>query len=568
MKRVLLLMIPALIVYQFIGHYYWNYFAGPFRYGFFVVLAACTLPYLFAFAAPGDRTEVPGSRPGLLALVLALVAVLWVVLAYPWIAMPPHIYGDETHHFHRVLEEMTWWRGLADGQAPSFPGPWFVFYPALGYLPTVILGGLFHWTFSTESVTVMRMSMAFWLLLTAFAAYRLVVELKLTSWWHECLVLILTLSVPVLYAYQVSFYIELPYVPLQLFSLLFALRYLRSETRADWVIAIGFAALGTLVRESVWPFALCLSTVLSLRALAQRRFFWGLWGPIAGLGPFVLYYAARYLYTNGGYDGSRLSFANLPQQDWPALFLSAPQYLGLGICLGVLGVVWALPRMSRQERLLVLAVCLPSLGLALLEYGIFEPGWMPWSRNYFLFVGPAILVFLVCAKYFLQAAGRIWAVALFLVCMVGNLYILHGLFGDDRYFHENEAVFNVEQVLKKAALPQGTVVYDCRPLFFQHVVAEQPINTCPYILGFLPWETIGNKYPQDARYILYYHFRNRVKLAIFVRRKRPAPPVSAEELGSEYRIIARVDDPFSQGEIGVTLIERLNAQKSDQANEN
>ena len=555
MMKALILVIPALIAYQFIGHQFWNYFSESLRYPFLLALAACSLPY-FAALRSTDAAPAHVSRPWLLVFAFTIVLLIWMVTVAPWVTLPPHVYGDEMHHFQRILEEIAWWRGRMQGEQPPFPGPWFVFYPALGYLPSVVSGAWLDWDFSTNAIAMARVSLAFWLMLTVVLSYRLVLEVNFSRKWHEYLVLALLLSWPLIYAYQLSIYVEFQYVPLQLISLLFALRYLRIGGRQAWIVAIGFAALSTLVRESSWPFALLLSSFLSARELLQKRYFWGAWGVIGGTLPFFLYFSARYLYTAGGHDGQRLSIAHLWQQDWLQLILMSPYYLSVGGCLAILAFAWTFAQTNRAERMLLAAVCVPSLALTLLEYGVFLPGWMPWSRNYLMLLAPLIVIVLISAKYVLERCNGKLASVVIAACLLSNAYVLHKALLDNRYFHENEAMFDVQGLLKDAGIPDTAVIFDCRPVFFRHVAELSQIkNVCPDTSGFFPWDVVKSRLPEEAQYVIYYHYHNR-SLPKALSKLPASDPVPQDD--SRFKVLSRRDDPFSGGAIGASLLKRRN----------
>lgn len=556
MMKALILVIPALIAYQFIGHQFWNYFGESLRYPFFIALAICSLPYFAALISREETAPVRISRPQLLIFALVIVSTIWMLAVTPWIALPPHIYGDETHHFQRILEEIGWWHGRLRGEALPFPGPWFVFYPSLGYLPSVALGAWFDWDFSTNAIAMARSSLAFWLVLTAVASYKLVLEVNFSRKWHEYLVLALLLSWPLMYAYQLSIYVEFQYVPLQLTSLFFALRYLRTGCHQAWIVAIGFAALSTLVRESSWPFALSISAFLSAREVFQKHYFWGSWGVIGGTLPFFLYFSARYLYTAGGHDGQRLSIAHLWQQDWLQLLLMSPYYLSVAGCLAILAFVWTFAQMNRAERMLLGAICVPSLTLTLLEYGVFLPGWMPWSRNYLMLLAPLIVIVLISSKYALERWNGRLATATIVACVALNAYVLLKPLVDNRYFHENEAIFDVQRLLKDARIPADAEIFDCRPEFFRHVSELSRVkNVCPGTSGFFPWNVVREQIPENAQYVLYYHYRNR-SLPKALSKQPTADPAPQED--ERFEVLSRRDDPFSGGVIGASLLKRRN----------
>jgi hypothetical protein len=191
-----------------------------------VAAPAVILPYLWAiFVREPSVTPLP--KVGWIEHILVFLvgAVLWAAFAAPLLGVQPHAYGDESHHLRRVLVEFTYWRTLFTSTPTPIDGPFFVFYPAVGYIPSIVLtwiGG--DGEYSQRSAAMVRAGMVVWYLASLYGTLAISRQLEFRTRLVRLAAVALVAFIPVLLAYQDSFYVELPYVPLQLAALYFAFR--------------------------------------------------------------------------------------------------------------------------------------------------------------------------------------------------------------------------------------------------------------------------------------------------------------------------------------------------------
>ncbi|MDB5775642.1 MAG: hypothetical protein JWP38_1775 [Herbaspirillum sp.] len=567
-------------VYQFIGHRIWRYlpYVSQDHTGLpiaIAVLLCMTLPFVFvkrlAHAANGFRFDRRADG-GLLLLLAAIAALNWLVFVSHWTTLPLHTYGDEFFHNERTLIEYNYWHDLLhpvpgkDGL--EFPSAHFIFYPSVAYFTTTILTWLQG---DPASIVYQRNALLIWLFPIPMAAYMLGRALEIARRLSFLFALALAVS-PLLASFMLSYYIEIPYISIELMALAWLVRGEKNQDAYALCLAVGLASVATLVRESTLPFAFFMvaaALYCSSRFSIERagKIALQAWFVFAGLMPCVLYSYAKLCYA--GPQSTRLAMTNLLHQDWWLLLTYGLLYLNPIVLLFALAA-WRF--IVRPKTRMLLVTMTAALVGTLFMYGMFEPGWMPWSRNYALLLAPTVALALAGLYWLADKFNSKVTQSILIGGSLVNLVFASLYFTDNRLFHENEAIFDLAPALAQLGQLKGTVkVYEHRPVFMRNQLVMPSnitlVNLAPEISTFMPLSDIESRLPSDARWILYYYYQNAAtpwKLRTASQKVREISPQlhpAAEALRSEmengnYVIRSLNNDPFSDGRTGVALLER------------
>jgi hypothetical protein len=559
-------------VYQFVGHLIWRYLpvVSQDQLGLpltAAILVCMALPLLLVKRTTHAANEFCFDRridTRLLLLLGVITALNWLIFASHWSALPLHTYGDEFFHNARTLIEYNYWRdvlhsfGTPQGaHFPSdFPSAHFIIYPSVAYFTTTILSLLQG---DPGSIVYQRHALLIWLLPIPIAAYILGRALEITRQSSFLFALALAVS-PLLASYTLSYYIEIPYISIELAALVWLVLGEKNHDAYALCLAVGLASVATLVRESTLPFAFFIVTASiycnsKLPISRIRKLTLSFWFVFAGLIPCLLYSYAKSAYS--GQHTARLAIVNFWRQDWTSLLTYGLVHLNIIMLLLALTSWLFIAR--RQTRTVIIAMTATLCG-TLMMYGLFETGWMPWSRNYALLFAPlnalALLgLYWVSTKFNVKVVRSVLIIAVF-----GNIAIAAMYFSDDRLFHENEAIFDLGPALANLGHLQGDVkVYEHRPEFMRNQFVMPAnvtvVNVAPEVNAFIPLKDIETFLPSDAHWILYYYYRN----VAAPQNLHSAPQAPRNEIeNGRYIVHSLSNDPFADGRTGVALLEKRN----------
>lgn len=565
-RLALAFAIPAAWTYQFVLHRTWIFYPAIAQDHLGMPLFAAAIVILsfplLLWKAIRPLQAVPilhwPSEYRWIGLLTMLAALNWLLVAWPWLGLPQHTYGDEFFHNIRTAFEFDYWHKLfiSGGRVPAdFPAAHFIFYPSLAYFTTTLLAWLQG---DAGSIVFQRQAQLFWLLPIPALTYVLGRLLDVARWPMLLFAAVIACS-PLLASFTISYYIELPYISIELASLIWLVTAWKKRDVHSMCMAVGFASLATLVRESTLPFAvvIALAAAWTIRGIMQdpisRRLLQG-WFLIAAILPCAVYSYARKLYA--GPDSTRLAIGNLPKQEWSSLLIYCAPYLNtVLLLLGLASLRWLLRSETRRPSLVLAS----ALAGTLLMYGMFLPGWMPWSRNYALLFVPVTGTCLL-GLYWLWATGRRrLASGMLAAAFICNITVSALWFKDNTLFHENEAMFDLAPALAILSSQPGQIsVYEHRPAF---MIQQLPLPANVKLINegkdsgtFLPWEELRDKLPAEARWVLYYYYENRSKPPVLNALKR-TPKLNTAEIDG-FTVRSAVDDPFSGGRTGVMLLMR------------
>jgi hypothetical protein len=265
----------------------------------------------------------------------------------------------------------------------------------------------------------------------------------------------------------------------------------------------------------------------------------------------------------GNMDGSRLSFHFLSEQNYFVFFQSSIFYLPW-IPIFIL-LPWSWKKLSKPSLYAVIIAVL-SFGAQLFLYGLFQPGWMPWSRNYLMFYGQILFIAWILSDE-LQGKTFKWLTPLALLIQVGFQLTLFPELKNNILFHENEIIYNYPAVFHQ--LSHNRLIKEC-----PEVVANVPLSKSeswrraeslfPPKIKF----TILRQLNQEPRFqnfkdflnevneqkvCLLYHYRKNITQIPFLSSNFNAERPDLDSL-KNFEVLIDFIDPISQGRNGILLL--------------
>lgn len=370
---------------------------------------------------------------------------------------------------------------------------------------------------------------------------------------------------PLAYSYLSNLYSDV-YIPI--FTLLgFISLYSFSKTNSwKWfVIGCGFFSLVVFLRQHMLPTFMVgilglLFFVFKNYGFTKRTIFLMILTLIVCVVPIFIYLITVTMFFHS--DAGRVSLSNVFEQDLYLFVLMFFVYIPSAFFIfyrsnafGWVGVF------------LLLSV-LGQLSL----YMLFEPGWMPWSRNYLSFSGQFIFFMLLAfsTEKKLICSLRKYYVAL--SAMV--LFSLSGIYSyknNDVLFGENENIMPYEEVLnyltnnmknEPSAFYFQVPVYG--PTAFHRLLdINGKYGALTYRFAFVKGPDIGNPYAFlnslscDAK-IVVLHWRSGASLPSIIRNTLFFEKYNPSS-GLPFEIVYEIASPLSEGRKGLMVVRRISS---------
>jgi hypothetical protein len=603
---------------QLAFHQLWLCIYSPtsWKMGFiFSILLSC-LPlsyagYLF-WKSPHLPTIKLDFKDILFIISLVFIGVVfWRFFSLKAIYYPIHTYGDEAFHMSRVQlmnsDFYSWVHYFFSSHTP--PPAYraeYMMYPALAYVPGVLWNIMLGHVNSPADQRAFLVVSYLAVVITTYILSRFIVKSRLISG----LFALLSISSALLLSYTMSFYIELHYVGVLLFS--FWLLALGTEKNSPEVIftAVFVSSLAPIIRESAigGTIGIVIAAMLwhYLQGKSEKKII-SRWLPcllylLVGLLPFSMYYTAKSNYSS--WDKTRTSFSFLTQQDYYSLFTYAFMYLGPLLILSsfILCIYFKratqhsssvidyfclkksslinegfhseqllsakLEHTSKPAHLYILLAAVVGIILELAIQAIFLPGFMPWTRNYLFYYAQFMVLSILCVNYFLQKKEskiKIFLIPLLVCSVFINTFIGNTYLKSNKWFHESEVVFDLRPIT--AYINEHRQQFENRSIYIywpEHF-PTYPESLLPNFIKlikipalkaeplFFSFERVQSALPKDARYILFYYLKNSAKPQAF----HNIPAVKRPQLSHfPYHVLIESIDPWSSGNNGVMLLEK------------
>jgi len=348
-------------------------------------------------SGPPDR---PGARQALIgAGVVALAAlVIWWLLIEGEIGRVPDTLNDEDHHMTAVLVIRDYLLGYLSLTGPTSiapPGVVWRYPPLFPLLNALIASGHDAW--------FIRVFLMPWYVAAAVGLYTFGLWLFRSMAAAILCGLLVAANGLMLTATTVYFLDIGPACMMVLLSAGLAWSAWHHDRRIYLFTAL-IAGMAPQTRDHILFSSLFSGVFLaSLYLVRQREKIarltaedWigaGLLLALAAL-PGLLYTALKTSFNN--IDASRLHLSNLPEQDYATFFIFLWVYMPPLVLAGVIWLIWWVVRRRPQRWLygdhLVVGALWVCLGLQMALLFLFEPHWIPWSRNYLTFYGPLMVL--------------------------------------------------------------------------------------------------------------------------------------------------------------------------------
>lgn len=571
--------------FQFLGHQIWRYFTvvaqlGALR-GNLLVFAGSVATAIPALVLIIRQKQKPGDFPSTLeradlaafAGLILTSAVFWSGFALPTIGDSRHVFGDESFHGPRTAmmcdDVKAAWELVLGRHAEAFPfhPSHYMMYPSLAYTVNASVATLLG---DGHNLEYQRAALLAPYLIATLAFYllaRVVTGDRRTSF----LLGLIPASSPLLISYTMSFYIEIHYVGLVLFAATLLVCGLKQQ-RNDCLAAAAFvASIAPLIRESAFPSAFAIGATAALAVIIRpnfqaqwiRRLAHGGYLLTLAMLPFAVYYTAKSNYTNR--DKELTSLLNVFLQDHASLALYSLLYLG-PVVLALAGAAFL---SWRKHALLILAALVALVGAHTI-YAMFDPGYMPWSRNYLLYYAPLLMLVALGAESIRShsiAAGRklTWALTAAVALNIGISFLC---LDDNRFFHESEAVFDEAKIARylrdHRTRFEGRVLASARPAHmgawqewvpnFTSLSSLKEFDHPAYRGSFVPFHRVIRRLHPEAPFLLFYWFENHSRPKIF--REIPRAPKPRPDELKGFIVLVEAPDRWSGGKSGVMLLAR------------
>lgn len=533
----------------------------PLVYSIFLLLKPRLLPTFFI-----DYRDVLVT----MALIFSSFLFWWFFVA-DTVNYPMHTYGDEFAHMNRVqltAKDVHQWAEYLTGRTTSHPvfQMYYLMYPSLAYVPVTLWTMLFG---NVDSIADQRIFLFVHYLLIVLATYlfsRLIIKTRTISW----AVAMLPVTSALLLSYTMSFYIELHYVAVLIFSFWLLGVGIQHTSKEIVMTAIFMSSLAPIIRETALPttFGLVLSAwiwgclnshsgkKIIYQAIYSIKYF------IIGLLPFFIYYLGKSNSTSRDRRDTSLKF--IFQQDYSSFFEYLPLYLGPLVLITPLFFIFKFLDVKQKLYLyLALAAVIGITGSFFMQ-SIFCPGYMPWSRNYLFYYAPFTILIIISLGLMLQewSKGRVVVLPLLLVGIFANISICIKFLKKNILFHEVENVFDLRPITsyitKHRKKFNGQKVY----IYWPKGHPTYPIKLLPKFItltkmetpAFITFDIIQQRTPKNAKYVLFYYMKNDSLPKAF----QLLPKIQRPQLIqlNHYRILVDSIDPWSEGRNGVMLLEK------------
>lgn len=557
-KRSLFFALVALAAgfyfHQFVLLQLWRSISGQFVLSTIISLLGVALWTRLAVRWPGatDASAFEVGRRDLAAAGALFLAslVTWALFAFPNLSASVHTFGDEDHHLLTTRETWQYLRTYFSGTLPTGGGPNAYRYPGLIYFWAQFFSG-----FSPVVGFYERLSLFFPFAATSLVAF-LWCRLEAIAILPSVIFGLLFATSPLLLTYTTDFYLDIGHPVLAIAAFALLARFFRGSNRSGVGSAV-CASLLFFVRDNALPTTAVVAFALFCQTLyrdrSPRGFRRGTVLGVLTLLPPVLYLVLKTRATL--VDTARLSVQNLFLQDYVTFFAYLLFYCGPYFLLGAL----------TRRRLFLGLLALAFVG-ELLVYGLFQPGWIPWSRNYMMFLGPlAGMGILGLASLPRNPTAYRAALGILGLQVVFQGYGLIAQFNRNEYFHENEIRFEYREFFARIAreTPDAcaagilTNVPIAIPWSWRQALpALGPCQLSPIVASpgspFADFSELLKQHAARPTPFFIYQWR-RARTHIPVLQALPSAPPPPRDLPQGVKLLFSQPDPWSEGEAGLAL---------------
>jgi hypothetical protein len=502
----------------------------------------------------------------------------WYIYSLPQLSRPPNTFGDEDWHFKATLAIANYISLFIHGHAAPNAAPEAYRYGDLMYLllsiPTIVNKNLYFSPF------FQRIGLIIPFLLTNLITFICARQLLRNQMLAILFTIVISTS-PLLLSFTIDNYLDIGHAPI--FLIIMSCLYWGVKKNNIYLLTLAgiFASLAPLVRENAIPTTVLISLFLGLYGslIYPKNLKWSTLISIITILPFALFYYFKTHYTS--IDADRLSILNIFHQDYMSFFKMLFFYLNpFIIILSLFSLLWT----DKKTRLIV-AFIIASLSGQLLIYALFQPGWIPWSRNYMMFYSQLIFLSLLGISWLhtYSSKFKIVTAMLLILAIIFNCILDKSQLNKNKYFHEIEIQYNYLSFFdylynSHDAVKPNSLIYlqvpIATPYSFQYSQeAMRNKHQNPLSVSFkqiemnhqpaamenmMTFRQLTKIMPKDAHYILFHWWIPNSKINILSIYPHIPKPTQQELIN--YKILFENADPGSNGNAGIMLLKKYNTK--------
>jgi len=488
-----------------------------------------------------------------------IIILIVLLLCSPWLNLPIHTWGDEDHHFQIFSAQISYLKQYLSFQIPEGPAPSVNRYPSLVNLISLpfisILWG------NSLLILLQRISSIITLVFLIYFLFKVIKKngLDLVSQFNFVVAYICT---PLLFSFITDRYLDVAHPFFMCVSIWFAIQTSKYKIKNYALTAALLGGLTSLVRDNTFPFNFVLSLCLAGICWQKFDFKFSIKILILASLPTLIYILVKQN-ASGLVDSQRLSLSNIVNQDL-GLFFNF-WFFYFPICSSVLFFL-GVKKLFEERHYLIIILVFFTLFFQLFLYLVFQPGWIPWARNYLMFYGCIVAISLYGYINYIQKNQLLRI--LMILTILTNFFIYFFLFKNNKFFHQNEIVFRYDEALtdlKDLNLKKGDL-YMNAPLLVPYSLTKEisDANINPNIFyphlnklngfKFLTFKEILSDLNKQ-KYILF-HFRE-AKSFMSILNNFPFVRRPTEEELRGFKILRTYFDPWSENQNGLMIIENM-----------
>jgi hypothetical protein len=494
--------------------------------------------------------------------IVLVTAFFNYLIIYPDLSRPINLFGDEDFHiistfnYNSIIFNTSHFQLNTDNIIQSVGR-----YPGLHHFLASIVGSKDYYFRDAQ-----------FYLYFLFLGLTIVILLisRINSKLSIYLTLLLFLLSPLNITYFENYYIDL-LIPFLVFTTLVAI-YSYAETKDNfWLLIAIFSILITpFLRQHMLPTSIIFSLATMLIAYKNYHKKPLKYVLITLIFLTALFPLLFYIYTITNYyhnDQTRVFIKNIFKQDYPILILLSPIYIPAIIFLNNLFI----------KKDFFIFVALTSLFAQLLLYGMFEPGWMPWSRNYLSFVGQIFFLVIFInkkkdIKIFIK--NNLSFILLFILIFISSVYYSKN---NNTLFSENENRIRYDYALnyiQKNYSPNKKIFFQVPiavPATLNFILDYENFNLQDFDRNRLIPILLASQDKLGNPYLFLNSLDCRADLALIHWRSPTSFSSAINYLSFEkfnassnipFRIVYEHSEPIHRGKVGLMIVERIEKCKN------
>lgn len=520
------------------------------------VIVVLGLFSVFVFSAAKCRLPFTSANLGQLHDILFALctSLLWFVIFFPELNRPFSSSGDEGHHFIATAEYSKYLMSYLNGNIPKEEFNSFFHYRYTGYF--YLVGSIFvndifgtlNSSFFQRLVLLVPYLGSGLLILNMLRAYKVYGVPK-------SLIVLMILTSPILLSFTLVKYIDIWQVYFLFLTFYFIWKNETVENSRYFLLIVISCSLLPLFRENILPTCVVIYCYLVFCIIKMPRTNWLRSFIALGLSVMPIFIFMMLKAYSGMAEAGRLSLVNVVDQDYSLFVLMLFFYIPFTF----LALIYLFKSIGQKYKENVFVqVLLASLFVQAIVYFLFEPGWIPWTRNYLMLFPQLFLVSLLGCIHYYSSIKMVRVLLIFV--LIANVFGLYALKNGSKYFFENEINTSYEGLANYISLNadkfEGQLIHSQMPNLYHPSLDRLGIRNklsrkFERYASFprLQYLSKGGKY-------YLFHWRESSTLVPRINQMPSiAKPNNAQLKG--FNILYQYIDPWSNGARGYLLLEKV-----------